>query len=104
DPSFTVGSTNPEGKDVRTNDNWQQGNATPALFTRLGAFPFANGSLDAAFAFTPGFRDYTAVISGANGGTGVALAEVYDADATPGPPTNPRLLNLSTRADAGSGD
>src|SRR5262249_35780033 len=35
DPIFQVGSTSPPGFDVRTNDNSQQGNATPALFTRL---------------------------------------------------------------------
>ena len=104
DPRFVIGSTDPAGFDVFTNDNWSQGNATPALFARLGAFPFTAGSLDAAFQVALGRRSYSAIVSGANNGTGVALVEAYDADATPGAPIGPRFVNLSTRGNVGTSD
>ena len=87
-----------------TNDNWQQGNASAALFARLGAFPFAAGSLDAALVQPLGAQAYTAIVSGANNSSGVALVEAYDADPAPGATANPRLLNLSTRGEVGVGE
>ncbi|HUR60531.1 MAG TPA: sialidase family protein, partial [Opitutaceae bacterium] len=95
---------NPASDASLANDNWQDGGASSALFTRLGAFPFAPNSFDAALVQTLGAKDHTVIVSGANNGTGIALVEAYDADATPGAPTNPRLLNLSTRADIGRGE
>ncbi len=43
---------------------------------------------------------YTAVVHGANGGTGVGLVEVYDVDSGPGS----SVLNISTRSDVQTGD
>jgi hypothetical protein len=43
---------------------------------------------------------YTAVVHGANSGTGVGLVEVYDVDSGPGS----SVLNISTRSDVGTGD
>ena len=43
---------------------------------------------------------YTAVVHGANNGTGVGLVEVYDVDSGPGS----SVLNISTRSDVGTGD
>jgi cyclophilin family peptidyl-prolyl cis-trans isomerase len=43
---------------------------------------------------------YTAVVQGANGGTGVGLVEVYDVDSSPGS----SVLNISTRSDVQTGD
>lgn len=88
---------------LASNAGWQQSTASSTLFTRLGAFPFAPGSTDTALVQTLAAGGYTAVVSGANGGTGVSLVEAYDADPTPGLPTGPRVLNLSTRAVAGTG-
>lgn len=85
------------------NDNWQQGTTTPALFARLGAFAFPNDSRDAALTQILARDNYTATASSA-AGAGVALVEVYDADPAPGAPTRPRLLNVSTRGDTGSGE
>ncbi|MSU50273.1 MAG: exo-alpha-sialidase [Opitutus sp.] len=85
------------------NDNWQQGTATAALFARVGAFPFAANSLDAALLLQAGAQSYTASVSGANNTSGIALVEAYDADAIPGAPGNPRLVNLSTRGGVGTG-
>jgi len=43
---------------------------------------------------------YTAIVSGKSGGTGIALAEVYDLD----PAANSTLYNVSTRGFVGTGD
>ena len=69
---------------VAENDHWwaqpQEGRAAEIAATaaRLGAFPFASGSLDAAALLTLPAGAYTAVIEGTGGGTGVALAEAYE--------------------------
>jgi hypothetical protein len=89
------------------NDNWPSGGtfaASAALFARLGAFPFAAGSLDAALTLPLGQQAYTATVTSGTGAPGVALVEAYDADASPGSPAGSRLLNLSTRADVGTGE
>jgi hypothetical protein len=88
----------------RTNDNWAQGTATAALFARLGAFPFPAASLDAALSLPLDAQSYTTTVTDASGASGIVLVETYDADDTPEAPTGPRLVNLSTRCDAGSGD
>ncbi|MEY2879897.1 MAG: hypothetical protein RLZZ15_2277, partial [Verrucomicrobiota bacterium] len=103
DPRLSLVSGDAAAPGPFANDNWQQGNATAALFARVGAFPFSSGGLDAALAQTLPARGYTALVSGANGGTGLALVEAYDADATPGAPANPRLLNVATRGEVGAG-
>ena len=59
---------------------------------------------DAAILATENTGAYTAQVSGYSGDTGVALAEVYDA--TPAgtyTPSTPRLINLSTRVQVGTG-
>ena len=88
----------------RANDNWSDGGASAATFARLGAFPFASGSLDSALLLPLGPQAYTAAAADVNNASGVALVEAYDADATPGAPASPRLVNLSTRGDAGTGN
>jgi hypothetical protein len=101
-PQLTLAA--PASDLLRSNSAWQQSDATAALFNRLGAFPFAANSLDAALFLQLGPQNYTATVSGANNTTGIVLVEAYDADATPGAPGNPRLLNLSTRGEAGAGE
>lgn len=88
----------------RSNDNWQQGPVTPALFSRVGALPFAANSRDAALVLDVGAQNYTAVAADIAGRSGIALVEAYDADAAPGAASNSRLLNLSTRGDVGTGE
>jgi hypothetical protein len=46
---------------------------------------------------------YTAEVDGLNGGTGIALVEVYDYDAYTGTPAS-NLINISTRAFVGTGN
>ncbi|HZZ57188.1 MAG TPA: glycoside hydrolase family 9 protein [Opitutaceae bacterium] len=69
--------------------------ATAQLFSQVGAFALTPGSADSALAAVLPSGSYTAQVSGQDGSTGVALAELYDAD-TPGPAS--RLVNISARA------
>lgn len=87
------------GRSIASNDNWTTtsiGGAT--MFTTVGAFPFANGSRDAALLATLSAGSYTAQVTGVGTpNTGLALLEVYDVS---GPA---RLINLSTRSMVGTG-
>jgi alpha-tubulin suppressor-like RCC1 family protein len=74
---------------VATNDDWQA--ATNA--TQLQAAGFApSHALESALLVTLPPGAYTAVVQGVGGGTGTAVAAVYEADE----PARP-LLNISTR-------
>jgi hypothetical protein len=80
---------------------WGGGANLTSVFASLGAFALPATSADSAlFVSLPAGTTYTAQVSGVNGATGVALAELYDAD-----PGNPpaRLINVSARALAGTG-
>ena len=77
-----------------------------SLAAKVGAFELPSASLDAAlirqapqlsFNTTP--QIYTAHISGADGQTGVALAEIYDASLV-----HARLMAISARARVASGE
>jgi uncharacterized protein (DUF1800 family) len=87
DPNLTV--LNAAGVAVAANDNWgtpvaggASASALSAAATQAGAFALADGSLDAAVlgTFAPG--TYTVQVAGANGGSGVALLEIYDVTAS----------------------
>ena len=58
------------------NDTWNA-TLTPA-FTAVGAFPLDPGSRDAAQLVSLGTGSYTVQVSGADGGTGEALVEIYE--------------------------
>ena len=77
---------------IAQNDDWNPADA--AEMSRLGLFAFPNGSKDAAILTTLAPGSYTAHVSDLSGtGTGVALAEIYDASA--GPPAR-----IRTRLDS----
>lgn len=97
DPTLTLQAGNVE---LLTNDNWGGTDQLKTVFNQVGAFPLADGSRDAALLsdFSP--RGYTVSVKG--GGTGYAMAEIYDADV--GASTAGRLVNLSVRAQTGMGD
>ena len=98
DPQLTLYA----GSAVMANN--AQWGGTPLLrdtFTAVGAFPLDNKSMDAAILSTLAPQAYTAVVSGT--GTGVVLAEIYDADSVPTSSAG-RLVNLSARAHVGTGD
>ncbi len=67
---------------VHANDRWETA-ADPAAITaaglRAGAFALKAGNADAALLVTLEPGAYTVLISGANGGTGNCLVEIYEA-------------------------
>jgi hypothetical protein len=71
-------------------DNWRDTQESEILNTGLAP---AN-SLESAIVATLPPGSYTAVVQGADGGEGVAVAEIYDLDAA----SNSALANISTRA------
>jgi len=90
---------------VGANDNWGVNAAqVSSTGSAVGAFPLNDpNSTDAALVTTFGSGAYSAQVTGAGGGSGNALVEVYDA--TPaGTYTTamPRLLNLSARTQVGT--
>jgi outer membrane protein assembly factor BamB len=87
------------------NDDWC-GDAQVATTTpQVGAFALAGTtSKDAAMVATRPAGSYTVQISGADGGSGTALAEIYDATpAAAFTSTTPRLVNVSARTQVGTG-
>lgn len=70
------------GRVIAENDNWSAGNqAETALLAdasaKVGAFPLAGGSRDAALLRTLPPGAYTVHVNGAGGASGTALAEIY---------------------------
>ena len=69
---------------IAGNDQWQAA-ATAALSVsvgrEVGAFALAPGSQDAALVFDQAGGGYTVQVSGADGGTGIGLLEIYEATA-----------------------
>ena len=101
DPAIELKSL---GAPIAANDNWSSTAenffAVREALTRVGTFELQSGGKDAALVATLPPTDYTAIVTAADGGTGVALVEVYDAEVAAG---GARLINLSTRAPAGNG-
>lgn len=80
---------------VLANNDWSP--ALAPVFTSVGAFPFADGSKDAAFVQR---LDAGYSIQARGTGPGVVLVEAYDT----GPITSARLVNVSARNRVGTGD
>lgn len=94
DPKITLYRA---GTAVSTNDNWT---GLSSAFTAVGAFALTAGSKDAAMLTDIDTNtSYSVEVSGANGGAGVVLVEVYDADTAP----TSKLVNVSIRAQVGTG-
>ncbi len=98
DPRLTVvsGSTT-----AISNDNWLPADA--ATMSAAGAFTLSAGSKDAAVVASLAPGAYTAPVTATDGGSGVALLEVYDASVATSPAAA-SLVNASTRAYVGTGD
>lgn len=92
------------GEKVLVNDNWGDAPDVAALRTassNQGAFALPDGSRDAAMLVTLPPGGYTVQVAGSGTGAtaqGVAIVEVYEADANPS-----SLVNLSCRAHVGTG-
>lgn len=74
--------------------------AIDAAGVAAGAFALGSAGADAAILTTLSPGNYTATVSSAGAGTGIALIEVYDLSA---PAAGQKLFNISTRAEAGTG-
>jgi hypothetical protein len=87
---------------IAQNDDWNPADA--AEMARLGLFAFPTGSKDAAILTTLEPGGYTAHISDLSGtGTGVALAEIYDASVNPTAEYQ-RLVSIASRGTVTVGD
>ena len=66
---------------IQSNDNWDPQLAT--TFASVGAFPLPAGSKDAAMVVRlPAGNSYSVQVSGAGGGTGDGIVEIYEAPAS----------------------
>ena len=81
---------------IATNDNWRDTDEQAIIDSTV---PPTNDK-EAAIITTLNPGTYTAIVSGANGATGVALVKVYDLDRT----VDSKLANISTRGLVESGD
>jgi sugar lactone lactonase YvrE len=95
DPQLTLVSSSTT---LATTDSWST--SLDATFTAVGAYALPVGSHDTALLETLAAGPYTAQVISETTNDGVALAEVYDADALA--PTD-RLVNISARAYVGTG-
>lgn len=75
-PNPKIELRNQAGAIIATNDDWPSTLAADAL--SVGAFALATGSRDAALRARLTAGNYTLVITSADGGTGIALAEAYE--------------------------
>ncbi len=87
------------------NDNWGGSAALSSAMSAVGAFAFSGpASPDAAASVALPAGDQSMRISGVGGGTGLVLAEVYDATPDEAYTANtPRLINLSLLKDSAGG-
>jgi hypothetical protein len=84
---------------VATNDDWQT-QTSPADVAGITASGFQpNHALEPAIIATLAPGAYTAIVHGANGGTGVALIGVFEVDHPDAP-----MINISTRGKVLSGE
>jgi hypothetical protein len=99
-PSLTVINQS-SGATVASNTGWGTG-PNPAqvasVAAQVGAFSLASGSADCAVIVSLPAGAYTVELSGVGNTTGVALAEVYEVSSS-----GTRLVNISTRAQVGTG-
>jgi hypothetical protein len=95
-----------DGRSIGTSGAWAtrpDASAIASAASRVGAFPLAPGSEDAALLLDLEPGAYTAVVSSSTNSSGVALIEVYDASGESAP-RGDRTVNLSTRAGVGTGE
>lgn len=92
---------------IAVGTDWGASGNNPAevasVSARVGAFALQTNSRDAALVLNLAPGAYSAVVTGQSGVSGVALVEVYDATAG-SIPLAQRVVNIATRATAGTGD
>ena len=101
DPLVTLNG--PSGV-LATNFKWSGNAAVEAAASSLGAFSWPDpNSSDSALLEPLGGAAYTAQVAGSASDTGIALAEVYDYPAGAYSAAEPRLINISSRSQVGTG-
>lgn len=85
------------GESIASNNNWQEAPNRQEIVD-TGIAP--TNDLEAAFVASLPPGAYTAVVSGANSGTGIGLVEVYDLDGG----VDSKLANIATRGLVQTGD
>lgn len=102
DPRLEVTS---RGQRVAANDNWGGSTDLAGAMAAVGAFPLAGPtSRDAATSLAVTSGEGTVTVSSAGAGTGVVLAEIYDATPSAGMTgSTPRLVNVSVLKQVGAG-
>jgi hypothetical protein len=85
------------GATIATNDDWETNDDEQEIID-TGLAP--EDPKESALLVTLDPGGYTAIIHGADGGSGIALVEAYDLDQT----TDAKLANISTRGRVQSGD
>jgi hypothetical protein len=86
---------------LQSNSAWGGSSSLAALFAQVYAFVLPTTSNDDALLSSIQPGSYTAQVGGASNTSGVALAEIYDADTGTSP--GGRLINISARAQVGTG-
>lgn len=90
---------------LASNDNWGGDAQVRAVAVAVGAFPLTSDTTkDAALYISPSAGVYSVKVTGVNNTTGIALAEIYDATGVAYTTSTPRLINVSARAQVGTGD
>ena len=92
----TLDLRNSASSSIFSNDNWRDAQQSQLEGT---AFQPAN-DLEAVIVITLSPGAYTAILAGKNGGTGVGLIEIYDAECT----NTSELANISTRGLVQAGE
>ena len=90
---------NADGQPIAANDDWQDDSAQAAAIQASGFAPL--DPHESALLESLGPANYTAIVRGAGGETGIALVEAYDLDDQP---AGSRLANIATRGTVGTGD
>jgi pectin methylesterase-like acyl-CoA thioesterase len=88
----------PAGEVMATKDNWKDDSVSASELATIGLSPADDAESALVITLPPG--QYTAVIGGTGGASGMALVEVYDGD----PESDSRLANISTRGFVGTVD
>jgi len=86
----------PDGALITSNDNWKESQQTEIENTTLA--PTAD--MESAIVTTLAPGNYTAILSGRNGTTGIGLVEMYDLDLK----SDSKLANISTRGFVQTGN
>ena len=83
---------------IRSNDNWRSDQETEIIATTIAP---SDDLESAIIAILPANgSNYTAIVRGANNGTGIGVVEAYDLDRT----VDSKLANISTRGLVQTGD